>query len=306
MGFDIIHALDQPAALSISEVQGIVQQAFSAMLGEISVSAAEEAIRSGKAAPILDLSKPWEELAKILGEAFTAGGALGKTFYKAAEMTSHEAPLAAKPLDLKPIEDYAVRYLDQEGGRLISQITESTQQAIVEIIQQTFTGPIDVQQAARELVALREFGLSSRGQASLLNYTADLQAQVDEGDMSVSQMRHLAGVRGQALRRERGVLVAQTESYNAGNAGRRKMYEEAADQGELDTEVYVLRWVTRAIHVCPRCEALHDKTAEIKGGEFVSSPVKSGNFAGKVIKVKLPTVHPGCFCAIQSVRKSDL
>lgn len=305
MSFDVIHALDHSASLSQTAVRDIVRRAFQAMLGQVSASAAEEAIRSGRADPILDVTKAWGDLADILSEAFDVGGALAGTFESAAHLTAQEAPLASKALDLSVLPDLAAGYLDREGARLVVDVTDATRQAIREIVRSTFTGPVNIQDAARELVGLREFGLSPQGQRSLLLYSADLQQQVEDGDLSQAEMRHLSQVRGEALRRQRGALVARTEAYNAGNAGRRQMYEEAVEQGKLDPDTYVLRWVTRAIHVCPRCEAFRDAIADISGGKFTSRPVDRGSWNGKVLTAERPTLHPGCYCALTSARRSD-
>jgi hypothetical protein len=301
MAFDVLGSLDKAASLSQVEVRKIVERALREMLAGFELEGIEEAIRAQDAQPIIRAAKAWSNLAEAIASAFEPDAMLRRTFVAAAHGAAREGVTWAS-VKLAPMEDRAVAYLEERGAELVSEVTATTQKAIRRLVGQTFKGPEDFRDVARELLRRKEFGLSRPLQAEHLKFVRDLKAQ---GDLTAREVAMRSGKKFQDLRRKRAGLVAHTEAYNAGNQGRIELYREAADQDVIDPDVYLLQWITRGFNVCPRCKAMDLKTTGIMSGKFKSDKVVGGKFDGKTATAARPTLHPKCFCGIRSIRADD-
>ena len=289
---------------AIPGLRRIVVAAIEELHDGISVSEAERAIATRSTAPLLD-SAGWARFEQALAIAFSPGGPLDAMTEAIIADSLKEQVLKGVQLDLQPIRERAAKWLEIEGADQVTRISNETKKALRELITKASRAPLSIEEAARQIIKTRGFGLSRPLQRQYLKYTGELVERWQAGDLTRRQVHHLAGIRFQRLKRERAKLIARTEANNAGNEARRLLWSEDKRQGEISSAEYILRWITRNIGVCPRCSALSNKTAEIDG-EFVSDPVKSGRYAGQVIRIKRPTVHPKCFCGVRMERKRGL
>lgn len=296
----ISKALDRSAKKSQAGTAGIVAGAITALSNLTPASAVQRAIASRSAGPIL-ASPGWDAFLRELRVLSSDSSPVLKTMDAAGRNAVRFSPSAATAADFNFETFYraARRWNSVHGSQLVTNVSDSTKEAIRTIVDQAFAEPKGVRQAARTLLDVKGFGLDKVKQQTLRRYTSDLIAQGRPAD----QVDRMTRERWKKLRKARSILVARTESYTAAGEASRLVWSQEASTGALSTSVYVLQWITRLIRVCPRCMALNGKTTEVQGGIFESDPVASGSFAGQVIRVRRPTVHPGCFCALRVIRR---
>ncbi len=307
--FEIIDAIDKAAALSIPAVRKIFDAAARELREGITDDEIEKALAGKAAGPILS-SAAWELFAAKLAEMFAIDGPLAKTMAAAYRRGMKEAPLKGHALDFAELEKATARYLKRHGARLVKDVTRSTKRSIAVIIRSASRAGT-TKRAARAILKIKGFGLTRHETAQFDAWARRLYARAanpksDLFELSARELQQRLNREYRRRLRHRAKRIANTEAYGAGNAARRELWTEAVDQGVLDADAYLLQWITRVIAVCPRCEALHEKTAKIVDGVFVSDPVEEGQFAGTVIRILRPTVHPWCYCAIRTVRRKDV
>ena len=303
-----IDALDSAAAVSQAAVRRMVLKALAALRNGITTAEVQAALDSRSAVPIFE-SIAWVSFTEILAGIFADDGPLRRTMDHAITQTLLSTPVTdASTFAFEQVFERAVLWLDREGARLVTSVTEGTKQAIRQIISEAYVEPVGIREAARRLLKLKGFGLTVRQELTLRRYTTALITGEIEGSAGLTskQIDRLVLKRFNLMRKQRARLVARTESYNAGNAAQRELWDETVLQGLLDVDVYVLQWVTRVIRVCPRCISLSGKTAEIHGGLFTGKPVVgAGKWNGIQIVIARPTVHPGCFCSMRVIRRPE-
>lgn len=305
---DTITGFDQSARLSQPAIRSLVLEAIDGLRAGIRAAEVEAALAQRSPVPIFE-SAAWERFSQTLAKIFGVedDGALLRTMKSAARKALESSPVVdSSAFVFEPVFTRAVDWLEREGARLVTVVTESTRAAIRRVVQDAFVEPLGVRQAARRILEIRGFGLNVPQTRSFERYVGALLTRELPGseDLSGKQIQRLIDIRFRVLRRERARLVAKTESYNAAAASQRDLWSEAVTQEQIDPEVYLLEWVTRVIRVCPRCIALAGKTAEIQGGTFTSGTiVGGGRFDGTQIVVERPTVHPDCYCALRVIRR---
>ncbi|HAX82639.1 MAG TPA: hypothetical protein DCY40_08745 [Actinobacteria bacterium] len=302
--FTVVPAIDRAALLAIPQVRQLFLAAVAGLRDGISDEAVADAIDSGATAAILD-DEAWGVFAQILGDAFVPDGPLSKAMASVIKRTSAEAPLLGLKLDQGAIRNAASRWLDRHGADRVRQITESTRVGVKAVLEEGFKGPLSRREVARRLARVKGFGLTEHQGQDLTRWMQRQKASGKWTSLTEREIQYRIDREFGRRVRQRANTVAHTEAYNAGNQARRETYRAAIDQGVIAAGDYVLEWITRGFNVCPRCEALDRKTAEIEDGIFVSEPVKEGKYAGQIIRVERPTVHPRCYCTIRSIARSD-
>lgn len=307
--FEAIKALDAAVAKGRAPTQRMMLAAFERLLKGVTAKSIADAIAKRKAGPILDL-EAWTAFSKVASEAFLPEGPVGDVYRSAIARGAKEAPLKAVPMDLDPLAKKAEQYLGKRGGRLIRDMTTSTRKGVVRLVQQTFSGPARTKEAARLILKRKDFGLTKKQTEAFTKWVAKLLEDAQNPrsarfDLTAKEVNRKIDLEFKRRLRRRAKLIARTEAYNAGNEARLELWRESVAQGHIDAEEYVLQWITRVIGVCPQCQAMDRKTAEIKGGLFTSDPVASGSKAGQVLTAQRPTLHPACYCALRMIRRKD-
>ena len=298
----VLDLVDKAAALGIPGSRKIVLRAFDDLVDGIGVGAAAEAAATGSTAPIFELTDVWDEFDATLVSVFDPeDGPLVRTMARAVKDSLGDLAVPGAGLDVADVAAQSEAWLMRNGARLVTNVTGNTRLAITNVVQNAFAGPESVQAAAREIMRIKGFGLTVPQMSSLEKLTA---GWMSEG-LSPKTIERLGKKAHGAMLRRRARVVAQTEAYNAGHAAQGLLWKEATAEGGLDPGDFVQEWVTRVIRVCPRCQALDGTVAEINGGTFTSRVVEDGSFAGQVIEIAAPTVHPLCFCARRIINRED-
>jgi hypothetical protein len=303
--FTVVPAIDRAALLAIPAIRKLFIAAVTGLRDGITDDQVADAIAGGGAAAILGNEEAWGVFASILGDAFVPEGPLSKAMAAVIRRTSAEAPLAGLALDQQAIRDAAARWLDRHGAAQVQQITESTRVGVKAVVEEAFAGPLSRREAARRLTKIKGFGLTQKQGADLGSWMERQKATGKWDALTEREIQYRIDREFNRRVRERANVVAHTEAYDAGNQARIDTYRAAVDQGVLGAGDYLLEWITRGYNVCPRCDALDRKTAEIVGGVFVSDVVKEGKYAGQVLRVERPTVHPRCYCTLRSIARSE-
>lgn len=304
----IIAAYDAAARLGRPEVQRLAFEAFQILRREIHRNEVKAALQQRSPVPIFE-SPAWgsyrEALLRI--SAQTDEGPLLRVMDAAFRKTLRVTPVAdATAFEWEAVYDTAREWLDREGAKMVTGITDGTRAAIRRTVSEAFSETTSVRQAARKMLDIKGFGLTHRQAGGFRRYVQSAIHRQLPGteNYTAKGIQRLIDVRYRKMLRQRAERIARTETYNAASAAQRELWGEAVAQRQLDADLYVLEWVTRPIRVCPRCIALAGKTAEIRGGVFTSDPVVGGGkFDGTQIVVERPTVHTGCYCALRVIRR---
>jgi hypothetical protein len=192
-------------------------------------------------------------------------------------------------VDLTPVYGNAAAWMRANGATRVTLVSESTQRAIAELLALTFEQPQSIMDAARSLLTLdpNTLGLNRQQMQRLAKDVARWR----EAGMGARELERRTRLRAKKYRRERAILIARTETQDAGAEAQRILWQEAAERGELDPQVYVLTW--RTVDPCEICGPMQGATAEITGGDFTSwVAAERGPNRGHLIRGRRPTLHP--------------
>lgn len=211
-------------------------------------------------------------------------------------------------LDADLVTDRARNWVRGSGGRRIADIERRQQRQIRRSIERTLREDIPPNEAVRRIS--RNVGLTDQQQSSLSRFEERLIRQrlpSPEADVTVfvedpADQQRLIG--RQAVRetiqqdvenararmiRERSQTILETEMQTAIQEGERQFYEQAAAEGQIDTDFLEKRWFTVLDdRVCVICEPLHGKVLEF------DEDFSSGRFSGLH-----PPAHPRCRCFLE-------
>lgn len=304
-----IAGFDRSARISQAAIRALVLEAIDQLREGIRRAEIDAALEQRSPVPIFE-SAAWAAFGDTLAKIFATASddaPLLRTMKSAARRALRTTPVVdAGAFSFDPVFERAIEWLEREGARLVTVVSDSTRAAIRKVVQDAFAEPLGVRQAARRILDIKGFGLNQPQTASFEKFVRlAINRQLPGAeDATGKQIQRLIDVRYRKMLRQRARLIAKTESYNAAAAAQRELWSEAVNQNQLDAERYVLEWVTRVIRVCPRCMALSGKIAEIKGGSFTSDPVVGGGkYNGTQIVVERPTVHPDCYCAMRVIER---
>lgn len=172
--------------------------------------------------------------------------------------------------------------VEQRGAQLVREVSEETRAAIRSAISQAYRDgihPLRIAGTLQEMV-----GLTERQQLAVLHYWERLAA---DGKRSADQVERMSQNYAKRLLRQRGKMIARTETINAANAGRYESYLQAADQGLFARNLARVEWLaSEDERTCPICMALDGESVPL--GQPFESP------EGPIMH---PTAHPQCRCA---------
>lgn len=236
-----------------------------------------------------------------------ARAAIVQTFVAGADVAVQTSRIANTWFKLDRWLERAIKWIDLNAANRITGIDQRTADGIRAIVSEAFkTEGVGMAGIKRALLSLDgsdgkvRFGLDASRAKSLNKYIAELVDPVKGADYSAKRIQQLIDRRYRQLLRDRAGVIALTESVTAANAGQVNAYQVAAQEGALSAETYILEWVARTI-ACLRCKAFDTSTREITGGVFISD----GSGPKGVESVEYPDIHPGGFCFLRSIRRTE-
>lgn len=257
-------------------------------------------------APLYE-SDAWRVFESNLADAFDTapGSPLMRTIGAAIDGTlKHTPPVDPKIFDRAKVYATAERWAGIHGAFLVRDIDTETRLAVREVVQDAFSRQQSTKTAARALLKIKGFGVTSQQSGALIKIYDDARA----GGASASVARRVMRKAYERKRKARASLVARTEATKAAATAQRMTYSEAVNSGQLNPAEWVIEWVTRVARVCERCISMSGARAELPDGIFMGAPIVGGGpkLEGTRIMPARPPVHPGCYCAIHVVRRDSL
>lgn len=290
-------ALHRIADARIDDVAGAFVRAIQSIQTNVKLSDLEEAVRSRdlrRIARLLGLDDRLPITANSTGPG--VAGVVARTQVAAAQATaSTMGALVRARLDLVRPETVAfargemtavappqVGRARVRSAQLVRRVSNATKSGIREIISESVQGEFDVREAARRIRSI--VGLRPDQRETLNRARAKLVA---EGRFSQERIDRVA----QRLLRQRGILIARTETIKASSAGQTQAWEDARQQGLIDPKFTRVFWiVTPDDRLCPICEMIPSLNPDgVPLGVPFESPV------GPVFEP--PDPHPSCRCS---------
>lgn len=236
----------------------------------LTVTAVEEAIRTG--------------VAQAVQAAITIAGPLGFRLRSFAEQEGRHAVAEAVAevgeralafgLSFDIIDPRFEIAVEEAGARAIREVTQETRDAVSELVARAYRNGWNPYTFAPQIS--RMVGLTRRQSAAAGSYYAGL---LEDGE-DPARAAVLARRYSDRLLKQRGRLVARTETMKAANLAREAGFRQAGEAGLFDPSRAVLEWMAgHDARVCPECEALD--------GE--QRPLAEGFAEG-------PPAHPACRC----------
>lgn len=217
---------------------------------------------------------------------FKIGPLLKEAFYEAGESQQGDLSKLLKTdcsFDMRLPE--AEAWIEKRASDRIKYINTAKKQVIRQIVLTGFQEGLTSQEQSK---LIREhIGLLPKHSVAVKNYR---QRLIDSGMDSASADKLTEKYRKKLLK-YRADTIALSEGHTAANEGYRFVNREAVSRGILPPEKYEQYWmVTRDRRLCPKCEALGGKRAELENGDFAA------NNQG-------PPLHPRCRCTTGIIRK---
>jgi len=224
-----------------------------------------------------------EDLHDAIIEAVKEAGVASKAQLKAMlERTGRDTETYASFSGSDP---RVVRYARKRTAFLITEVTESSKEAVRQAIGDLNEGTDDPRSVAQRIQDA--VGLDTR-RANAVDRYRDALEQAGVPDDRID--RRAEAYRDRLLA-QRADTIARTESINAVNAGQQEGWDQAADRGEIDRKTAKKVWiVTPDDRLCPRCEEL--------AGQAVGIDEQFDTDEGRIDG---PGLHPNCRCSMALV-----
>lgn len=181
----------------------------------------------------------------------------------------------------------AVEAAEQQAAALISGVTETTRQAIRQLVMRQLADGVDPRALAREIQAT--IGLTPQQEAAV----ARLQTRLAEQGVSEADSGRQVARYREVLLERRAEVIAQHELMTAANAGHQEAWNQAVAAGNLNpTQWYKIWTVTDDDKLCPICAAVPKADANQQvpvAGAFTTSD-------GQLLAY--PPAHVGCRCVV--------
>lgn len=178
----------------------------------------------------------------------------------------------------------AVQWGRRESSRLISEVTESTREAVRQIIGDAIEQGIPPRESAR--LIREQVGLTRQQSDAVFRRWLDLTESGRPG----ADVTRLTDRYAQQLTKYRAEVIARTETIAASTNGQQETWRQAVDKGYLDPETTRRVWiVTPDDRLCLELCAPMDKQEVELEEDF---EVGDGSF------VLVPPAHPQCRCAV--------
>jgi hypothetical protein len=177
---------------------------------------------------------------------------------------------------------YAIQAAQSIVGDLITQVSEETIDTVRETIAQSIENGIPPRNAAKFISSI--VGLNGPQARALAKFRDGLMNA--EAKLAQSRIDTLVANYGDRLLRQRGLMIARTETIRASVAGTQVAWQQAVQQGVLNAQTMGQVWIdTEDESTCPACDQLASEDPIPMGGQF------SNGMDG-------PPDHPDCRCDV--------
>lgn len=241
-------------------------------------------------------SQPWLDFTNdlyarvqaVLAEVFVASAKhfVRDPVAKESRPNPRPQPSAQAGLRFDLTNPFAVRYAEQYAASLILDLSQTSRNAVIQIVTRMMNGELTPDSAARLIRA--SVGLTPRQVASLERFRADLVRLEHEAayiDRKVEEY-------GRRKLAERATTIARTEAMRAANAGQKAAWQASAQQGLIPANGVRRMWLTTIDErTCPICAPLDGQLTTL------DEPWPGGYEPGEV--------HPNCRCAQRLVYAED-
>ncbi len=277
IGKEFVKKLDKLApALQASLTKGIRSFANKASFDEL--------LKAAKSGKIIDIDKiaPWE---KLVDEFEEIKGASLATIKEGSKIAEKSLPTVIKPKFAFDTTNPRIgKYIDKEVGAMIKDLTKSSKAAIDKAVRTSFDMGMNPRRAAT--VIKDSIGLNERQANAMLNLEAKLTKQGVEG----SKLTKMLDIERDKKLTFRSKMIARTETMNSLNNGHQEVWAQAADEGLIDPDKTMKRWII-APGACEIC-------VEMEGEEaLLNEPWITAN--GPVMTPS--EVHPNCNCSFEII-----
>jgi SPP1 gp7 family putative phage head morphogenesis protein len=170
----------------------------------------------------------------------------------------------------------AAKAAEEQGARMVTEITKETEQAIREAVATAIRQgipPDELSDVVSDIV-----GLTSAQAQAVLKYRQQL---IDNG-LAQNKVDAETEKYADKLLDKRADMIARTEIMDALNEGQDEAWQQAQDEGILSDDA-TKEWITAPDdQLCPECEAMDGKQVPV-GQDFPEGD---------------PPLHPNCRCTI--------
>ena len=272
-------------------MQTRVAAAFAALRDRLDGSALRAALQRGTAA-VLD-AIPWDAVlaARLLGDAMrvfrdtyeAAGDAAAARVKRQVigKADDYEAQVESFAFDV--LNDRGLKFLQQHAARRVVEITDSTRDALRQLLAEMHNAGVPVTQQVARIKQL--VGLTTQQVRTVENLRAEL---TDRGEAPV-RVERLVASKTKELHRLRALTIARTENAFAASAGQRESWQQMIDDGIFSKEESTRAWLTSEDEVtCPICEPMDGQERGLDE-PFVT---------GEGDEIDEPPAHPNCRCDV--------
>lgn len=250
----------------------------------------ETVVRSGNVEAIFRVLEPIRAALEVsMGGAGGLRGVLQDTVDAAANATAREL-VQELGISVRWSDHNArsVEWIQRHAAEMVTNISETTRDAIRQIIERSFKegiAPSDAARMIRDVVGLRP------DQArAVVRFRERLAEEGVKGEELEGRVDRYAG----AQLRRRALVIARTETIAAANGGQQLLWEQGISQGLIERGRVRKVWITTADElldqeVCEPMPFLDDNKDVPVDGLFTT---------GEGDLVSHPPAHPNCRCAI--------
>jgi hypothetical protein len=203
---------------------------------------------------------------------------VNQVFQRAYVASIAALPGAPITLDFAIVNPLASTAARKMGAWLVTQVSAETKAGIRALIARSFADglpPVKTARLIRDMI-----GITERQAQAVLNARAAWSA----AGLSADAIERKAKAYAAKLLRQRGMLIARTESIQAANLGQLSAWQQAAKDGLIQPGRTRRIWHAAAgDRTCPLCKALNQTTVPF------AEPWPFGKMA--------PPRHPACRCS---------
>lgn len=178
----------------------------------------------------------------------------------------------------------AIEWASTHAAELVNGVSAGSEAAIRLIIRRAFQDGIPPRDAAILIESV--IGLTERQATAVFNFRQNLL----DGGVSLADAMRRAGDYAARLLRQRGLLIARTETILAANMGQQLLWADAVDAGLFAPSEVKREWIVTPDDRLDRAICLPMAGQQVG----LNEPFTTGT-GGQVM---VPPVHPGCRCGV--------